>query len=177
MVRIVHRAPARAGSWFRRKSCDELISIASQKANSQISSEVRKWVCGWEMKVCSPFLLFYRRIASQKAKWRWSIFLFFAKRLYTIHKKNGGEKKRLETHRYTSRNTFLRLHSRLVWWALFSENASIIIVFVVFAITLSIVYGALFCENHRFCSFCDYIIDCVFLKLRTKNEDDSKSGS
>ena len=67
MPRMVHRAPVRAGSWFRRKSCDELISIASQKANSQISSEVRKWVCGWEMKVCSPFLLFYRRIASQKA--------------------------------------------------------------------------------------------------------------
>ena len=32
-------------------------------------------------------------------------------------------------------------------------------------------------DNHLFCSFCDYIIDCVFLKLRTKNEDDSKSGS
>ena len=98
MPRMVHRAPARAGSWFRRKSCDELISIASQKANSQISSEVRKWVCGWEMKVCSPFLLFYRRIASQKAKWRWSIFLFFAKRLYSIHIKKWRRTKNISKH-------------------------------------------------------------------------------
>ena len=104
--------PPQAGNRCWRKSCDELIRIASQKANSQISSEVRKWVCGWEMKVCSPFLLFYRRIASQKAKWRWSIFLFFAKRLYSIHKKKWRRKK-------TSRNT------------------SITIFFVVFAITFS----------------------------------------